>query len=96
MEELESAMQDPKTTGEVLRQALIEARLAGAPMELIDRAFGQLDRSFPAPRRLSNASKTPLKGLKKALKKCLEELSSYTKTELELLVAKQVLDLDHI
>ena len=48
VEELESAMADPKSTGEalrnelffraqVLRQALIEARLAGAPMELIDR-----------------------------------------------------------
>ncbi|OLP78774.1 hypothetical protein AK812_SmicGene41013, partial [Symbiodinium microadriaticum] len=52
--------------------SLIRARLAGAPMELIERGFGKLEKKFPDPWR--------------------PEWFSYTKTELELLVAKQEAD----
>lgn len=65
VQELEDAIS--KATGEELKRALIAARLAGAPMELIDRGFAKLEKKFP-------------------------ELLTYTKTELELLVAKQEAD----
>ncbi|CAE7523068.1 unnamed protein product, partial [Symbiodinium pilosum] len=67
IEELEDAIADPRAEGEDLKAALIRARLAGAPMTLIDRGFAKLEKKFP-------------------------EWFGYTKTELELLVAKQEAD----
>lgn len=67
VEALEHAISSPTEPGEELKRVLIEARLAGAPMELIDRGFTRLEKKFP-------------------------ELLHYTKTELELLVAKQEAD----
>ncbi|CAE7905274.1 unnamed protein product [Symbiodinium microadriaticum] len=67
IEELEKAISATFCDGEDLKASLIRARLAGAPMELIERGFGKLEKKFP-------------------------EWFSYTKTELELLVAKQEAD----
>ncbi|CAE7661305.1 unnamed protein product, partial [Symbiodinium sp. CCMP2456] len=67
IEELEKEISAPFCDGEDLKASLIRARLAGAPMELIERGFGKLEKKFP-------------------------EWFSYTKTELELLVAKQEAD----
>jgi len=67
VEELEDAISSLTVPGEELKRALIAARLAGAPMELIEQGFKRLEVKFP-------------------------ELLNYTKTELELLVAKQEAD----
>ncbi|CAE7302867.1 unnamed protein product [Symbiodinium natans] len=67
IEELEDAISDIYSSGEDLKAALIRARLAGAPMPLIERGFAKLEKKFP-------------------------EWFGYTKTELELLVAKQEAD----
>ncbi|CAJ1377234.1 unnamed protein product [Effrenium voratum] len=66
VQELEEAIAQ-NMPGEDLKLSLINARLAGAPMELIEQGFAKLETKFP-------------------------EWFVYTKTELELLVAKQEAD----
>jgi len=67
IEMLEDAISDAHTSGDDLKDAVIAARLAGAPMTLVNRGFAKLEKKF-------------------------YELFLYTKTELELLVAKQEAD----